>query len=176
MSIVAGFALFLAGCSSSTSGSGGGVASDIWMKILSVGNLSFLGLSDGSIVVAFTRLLIWLFVFTVFFAVITVFGGRSGTALGFLNRGQAMVVALVIATITAIFLPAQVLLATGAGWATIVALVLIGGPVIGIGLLIFRVPGMITTPGRGVIFLQLLLSLLLLWILMAMKFHLSRMI
>ncbi len=148
----------------------------VWFKFLSFGNLSFLGLSDGSIVVAFTRLLIWIFVFTVFFAVITQFGGRTGTVLGFLNRGQAMVVAFVIATITAIFIPAQVLLATGAGWATIVSLVLVGGPIVGIGFLIFRLPGMIGTPGRGVLFLQFLLSILLLWILMVMKYHVARMI
>ena len=148
---------------------------NIWFKILSVGNLSFLGLSDGSIVVAFTRLLIWIFVFTVFFAVITMFGGRTGTAIGFLNRGQAMVVAFVIATITAIFIPAAVLLATGAGWATIVSLVLVGGPIVGIGFLIFRIPGMMGTSPRAAIFLQFLLSILLLWILMVMKFHIGRM-
>lgn len=148
---------------------------NVWFKFLSAGNLSFLGLSDGSIVVAFTRLLIWIFVFTIFFAVITQFGGRTGTAIGFLNRGQAMVVAFVMATITAIFIPAQVLLATGAGWGTIVSLLLIGGPIVGIGFLIFRLPGMIGTPGRGVIFLQFLLSILLLWILMVMKYHVGRM-
>jgi hypothetical protein len=148
---------------------------NIWYKFLSVGNLSFLGLSDGSIVVAFTRLLIWIFVFTIFFAVITVFGGRTGTALGFLNRGQAMVVAFVIATITAIFIPAAVLLATGAGWATIVSLLLVGAPIVGIGFMIFRIPGWMPGNPRVAIFLQFLLSILLLWILMVMKFHIGRM-
>ena len=147
----------------------------VWHTFLSAGNLSFLGLSDGSIVVAFTRLLIWIFVFTIFFAVITQFGGRTGTAIGFLNRGQAMVVAFVMATITAIFIPAQVLLATGAGWATIVSLVLVGGPIVGIGFMIFRIPGLMPASPRGAIFLQFLLSVLLLWILMVMKYHVGRM-
>ncbi len=148
----------------------------VWGWFINLGNLEFLGISDGSIVVAFTRLLIWIFVFTVFFAVITMFGGRTGTAIGFLSRGQAGVVAFVMATITAIFIPAQVLLATGAGWATIVSLVLIGGPIVGIGYMIFRIPGWMPANPRAAIFLQFLLCLLLIWILLVMKYHLGRMV
>jgi hypothetical protein len=68
-----------------------------------------------------------------------------------------------------------VLLATGAGWATIVSLVLVGGPIVGIGFMIFRIPGTMPTHPRAAIFLQFLLSILLLWILMVMKFHIGRM-
>jgi len=49
-----------------------------------------------------------------------------------------MVVALVMATVAAIFLPASVLMATGAGWATAVALILIGLPVVGVGYLLIK--------------------------------------
>lgn len=159
----------------------------VWMKILSFGNLSFLGLSDGSVVVAFTRLLIWIFLFTVFFAVITAFGGQgqggqgqNRGVLSFLNRTQAMIVAFVVATIGAVFLPAQVLLATGAGWGTAIGFLLVGGPVVGIGYLLWYIPGKDDAGNRrpdtkGTVFLKLILCLLLFWILSAMKFHVSRM-
>ena len=152
-----------------------GIIGNLWYKVLSIGNLSFLGLSDGSIVAAFVRLLIWLLLFTVFFAVITGLGGKSGTApMSFFNRGQAGIVAGVIATIGAIFLPAQVLLATGVGWATAIALLLIGGPVVGIGVLLMKYPGQ-GQETKMTVLIKLVLCLLLFWILTAMKFHVTRM-
>src|SRR3989344_2843319 len=110
----------------------------VWQTILSIGNLSFLGLSDGSVVVAFTRILIWILLFTIFFAAaLLVLGPGSGGGTTFrtsnlLTRGQSGIVAGVIATIGTVFMPAQVLLATGAGWATFISLVLIGLPVVGV--------------------------------------------
>jgi hypothetical protein len=155
----------------------GGTLSNVWFKILSFGNLSFLGLSDGSVVVAFTRLLIWILLFTVFFAVLTAFKGRDGKGpFGWINRNQAMVVAGVVATIGAIFMPASVLLATGAGWATAIALILVGGPVVGLAYLLWSIPGEGNKETRGTVFLKLLICLLLFWILSAMKFHVSRML
>ena len=151
-----------------------GTANDIWNKVLSVGNLTFLGMSDGSIVVAFTRLLIWVLLFTIFFAVLTGLGGAQGTApMKFFNRGQAGVLAGIIATIATIFMPAQVLLATGAGWATIIALLLVGGPVVGLGYLLLTFPEKDT---KGTVLLKLVLCLLLFWVLSVMKYHVSRMI
>ena len=152
-----------------------GIFSNIWYKVLSIGNLSFLGLSDGSIVAAFVRILIWLLLFTVFFAVITGLGGDKGTApMKFFNRGQAGLIAAIIATIGAIFLPAQVLLATGVGWATAIALLLIGGPVVGIGVLLMKYPGQ-GQETKMTVLIKLVLCLLLFWILTAMKFHVTRM-
>ena len=145
--------------------------SNVWSGILSIGNLSFLGLSDGSLVVGLTRLLIWLLMFTVFFALITSMGGRGGT-LGFFNRTQAGIVAAVVASIAAIFLPGNVLLATGAGWATAIALLLIGGPVVGIAYLLWRYPGE-GNETRFTVLVKLLLCLLLFWILAAVKYHVS---
>ena len=152
-----------------------GIMSNLWYKVLSIGNLSFIGLSDGSIVAAFVRLLIWILLFTVFFAVITGLGGKEGTApMSVFNRGQAGIVAAVIATIGAIFLPAQVLLATVAGWATAVSLLLIGGPVVGIGVLLMKYPGQ-GQETKMTVLIKLVLCLLLFWILTAMKFHVTRM-
>lgn len=152
-----------------------GIASNLWNKVLSVGNLSFLGLSDGSIVAAFVRLLIWFLLFTVFFAVLTGLGGKGGTApMSFFNRGQAGLIAAILATIGTIFLPAQVLLATGAGWATAIALFLVGGPVVGLAVLLLMFPGE-GKDTKVTVLIKLVLCLLLFWILTAMKYHVTRM-
>ena len=144
---------------------------NVWNKVLGVGHLHFLNISDGTAVIALTRLLIWVLVFTVFFAVITAFNGR-GNALGFLNRGQGAVVAAIIATISAIFMPASVLAATGVGWATAIALILIGGPIAGLGSLLILIPGR-GNETRGTVFIKLVICLLMFWILSAMKTHVS---
>ena len=104
--------------------------------LVSIGNLSFIGVSDGAMVVGLTRLLIWILVFTIIYALIAPTNKKS--PLSFLAKNQAMVVALVMATVAAIFLPASVLMATGAGWATAVALILIGLPVVGVGYLLIK--------------------------------------
>ncbi|MBI2661882.1 hypothetical protein HYX11_00290 [Candidatus Woesearchaeota archaeon] len=154
----------------------------VWQTIMSIGNLSFLGLSDGSVVVAFTRVLIWILLFTVFFAVMLSLGAGGATpgrptaaaAFSFLNRNQAIIVAGVIATIGAVFMPAQVLLATGAGWATAISLILVGLPVVGVWWALMNWPAGHDT--RATLFLKFLMCLLLFWVLSAMRFHLARMI
>ena len=152
---------------------------NVWWQILSVGNLSFLGLSDGSAVVALTRLLIGFLVFTIIFALLVVFagggghggaGGHGGGSLSFLNRGQAAVVAAVIAVITAVFIPAAVLLAVGSSWGVAVALILIGGPIVGFFFLMWNIPGR----GRTSFFLKLVICMLLFWVLSAVKVHVVR--
>ena len=138
----------------------------VWNRIIGIVNLSFLGVSDGGLVIAFVRVLVWIMVFTVFFA-----GLRYTPHLkDLLKKNQALVVAFVLATISAIFLPADALLALGAGWGTLVALVLIGIPVVAI------LAALIMTPSssRGVYFIKFCACLLLYWILMAMKFHIGR--
>ena len=93
---------------------------------------------------------------------------RVHADLGFLNQSRAIVVAFVIATIAAIFLPVQVLLAVGAGWGTIVSLILIGGPMIGVGYFLWTNEN---TPGW--VILKIVICLLLLWILEVMKYWLG---
>jgi len=147
--------------------------SGVWNKILSIGRLDFLGISSGSMVASFTRILIGFLVFTIFYAVIISMSGKKG-ALSFLNGPQAKVVAAIVAIISAIFIPADVLLAVGAGWATAVSLLLIGGPIVGLALLLWKFPadGKET---RSTLFLKFILCLLLFWILSAMKYHVGRM-
>lgn len=142
-----------------------GTFKNAWQGILSIGTLDFIGVSG---IAPLTRILIWILCFTVFFATITILGKGGKAPLSFFNRSQAIVVAGIIATIAAVFLPVGVILAVGTGWATAVALVLIGGPVFGLGLLV------ISYPGKGqetkfTVLLKLILCLLLFWILSAMK-------
>ena len=156
-----------------------GTLGNVWWKIMHVGSLGFLGLAEGTVVVALTRILLWILMFTVFFALIASFSG-SGHSLSFLKRNHAMVVAGIIATIAAIFLPASVILATGAGWATAVALILVGGPVVGIAYLLWKIPGKDdegnSKETKATVMLKIFLCLLLAWILTAMKYHVGRMI
>ena len=143
--------------------------------LIQIGNLSFLGLSSSSAVVGLLRLLLWVLIFTLIFALISV-ASESGKPLGFLKKNQALVVAFVVATISAIFLPAEVILATGAGWGTVVALVLIGVPVLAIAYLLWEIPGK-DDQGRPLpetkwtVLLKLVLCLLLFWVLTAMRHY-----
>lgn len=152
--------------------------SNVFDRILGIGNLSFLGLSDGSLVVGLTRILIGIFVFTVIFALISSLGGKEGKSLGFLKKNHAIVIAAVLAIMTAIFMPGEVLLATGTGWATAVAFILIGGPVLGIGYILWNLSDWMGNKGdtKGTVIMKLILCVLLFWILNAMKYHVGRMI
>lgn len=145
----------------------------VWQKILGVGYLSFL--HGGSAVVGFTRIMIWILCFTIFFAVQGM-KIKDKPIVPF-SRNQGMVVAFVVATIAAVFMPASVLLATGTGWSTAVALLLIGGPIVGIGYLMWSLPGEDSATKkpfpetRGHVVIKLLACALMLWILTAMKYH-----
>lgn len=141
----------------------------IWDKFLTIGSLSFIGVSS---VVPFTRILIWILTFALFFAVAAVLGKRKeGTPL--FSRSQSMIVAAVLATISAIFLPAAAILAVGAGWATAVGLILIGAPIVGLGYVLWKIPsdenGKSLPDSKGTVLLKLLISMLLFWILSAMN-------
>ena len=141
----------------------GSTMGNVWDKVLSVGNLEFLGLSSSAMVVAFTRILIWILVFAIIYAVARL------DALRFMNKNQKMVIAGVFATISAIFMPVPVILAVGSSWATLVAFLLIGAPIVAIGILLFN----ISNDSCPYIFLKLMLCFLLLWLLAAMQHHIG---
>ncbi|MBI4981278.1 hypothetical protein HZC30_07035 [Candidatus Woesearchaeota archaeon] len=160
----------------------GTTLSNVWLRILDFGSLSFLGISGGQGVIAFTRTLLGILVFCIFFAVITMFGrGGSGDAArapaSFFNRAQAIVIAAVMAIISAVFLPAEAILATGAGWATAIAFLLIGGPIVGIGYVLWNITDWVNdgTETRGTIFLKLMLCLMLVWVLSSMGHYVGGM-
>jgi len=145
---------------------------NVWQGILRVGDLSFLGYSSGGIFAAFTRILIWILVFTIFFAVMVGFGKGKKTTLGFVNKNQALVIAAVLATMAAAFLPPEILLATGSAWAIAVSFILIGGPIVGIAFLLWKIPWE-GDETRWTVFVKLMLCLLLFWILTVMKNHVA---
>src|SRR3989344_2017661 len=152
------------------------VISGVWNKILSFGSLSFIGVSG---IVPFTRILIWILTFALFFSVMSFLGAGGASerkTFGFLKRNHAMVIAAVLATISAIFLPAAAILAVGTGWATAVGLILIGAPIVGLGYVLWNIPGEKdgkSLETKGTVLLKLLISMLLFWILSAMNFSLQ---
>jgi hypothetical protein len=150
--------------------------SNVFNVFLGVGNLGFLGVSDSRIIVGFTRILIWIMIFTIFFAVTSTYGYKSKGKgqLGFLSKNQGMIVAFVVATIAAVYLPAEVLLATGAGWATVIALGLVGAPIIGVALALFMWPKA-GDEDRGTYFIKLILVCILFWVLTVMRYHVGAM-
>src|SRR3989344_1112921 len=153
-----------------------GTLGNVWDRILGIGSLNFLGVSAGVGVTALTRILIWILMFTIFFAVMTGLKGATGSTgsiFGLFSRTQAGIVAAVIATIAAIFLPPDVLLATGTGWATAVALLLIGGPIVGLAYLLYTIPGK-GQDTKATVFVKLVLCLLLYWILSAMRGYVTQ--
>ena len=81
-----------------------------------------------------------------------------------------MIVAGLLAILSAIFLPIQVILAVGGAWATAIAALLIGGPVAGLGFLLWSFPEHET---RATVFIKLFLCITLFWILTVMHHHLS---
>ncbi len=142
----------------------------IWQQILSIGNLGFLGFSSGQGIIAFTRILLWIATFTLFFAVITTFAKakRGNDALTFFNKNQAMIISAVLAIMVAIFLPPEVILGVGSGWATAVAFLLIGLPVFGVVWLLWHIP-FTGSDTKFTVLVKLFLCLILFWILTVIK-------
>lgn len=147
-----------------------GALGGVWNKIISIGNLSFLGIGDASLVAGFTRILVGILIFSLFFALTNALGGEG--ALGFLKRNQAIMVSVILAIISAVFMPASVLLGIGAGWGTAVALILIGAPIVGIAYLLYVIPGKDKETKFSVV-IKLILCFILFWILSAMKYHIG---
>ncbi|MEK6951038.1 MAG: hypothetical protein AABX13_04925 [Nanoarchaeota archaeon] len=146
---------FLLAC---TDASGSITVKPIWDKILNVASLQFLGVTEGNALIAFMRLLVAILVFAVLFEL-----GRL-TPLG---RNTAIVVAAILAIMSAIFIPGNLLAGIGGAYATVVAFVLLGIPVLGGFYALMAIPG----TSRGMIALRLAVILLLLWILISIKTH-----
>lgn len=128
--------------------------------VLQAGNLTWLGLPTSTLLISFTRLLLAILVFTIFYGVMRTFGGNDG-AFRFLNQNQSMVVAAVLAIISAIFLPDTILTAFGSAWATAVGAILIWGPVVGLAVILWTLPN----NTRPQVFLKIVLCIILFWIL-----------
>lgn len=145
------------------------VLGSAWNTILTyIGGLGFLA---GAGLAPFTRILIGFLTFAVLFAVMSSLGKGGEKPFSFFNRTQGALVAAILAVIAAVFLPVNVILAVGTGWSTAVALFLIGGPVVGLGVLLWKLPAILgkEKDTKGTVVMKLIITLLLFWILTAMR-------
>lgn len=154
--------LFLVAC---TSSEGEGFdAAEIWDQFIYIFSLGPF-LEGTEALEAFMRAIVGILVFALLF--------EAGSRLGFLTRRTAMIVAGVLAIITAIFLPGTILAGIGSAYAIAFAAILILTPVVGGLWVIFGSAGgnpiiPHTRFGHG---LRIVILAVLLWILMAVKDH-----
>lgn len=141
----------------------GDTVSNVWLRILSIGSLNFLGISDHNMLLAFLRILIFILIFALLYALFHLLE----SSFGFLTPRTTLVLSAIISIISVIFLPAEVLLAVGGTWGTIVSLILIGGPVFGLGVLLHY----ISNNHFANLVLKFFICLLLFWIITVVKAH-----
>ncbi len=131
--------------------------SEIFNKIIWFGSLGFLGAS-GNPMEGFMRILVVVLIFAIFYEL----GGLIQ-----LSSNIRTVVSLILAIMSGVFIPGTILAGIGAAYGTLVALFLIGLPVVGGLYAIYRIPN--TT--RFYIFLRIVVILILLTILISVKVH-----
>ena len=126
--------------------------------ILYVFGASWIKDKGEDVIGAFFRMCIWIFVFTILYFVSRQIFQQPG-----LQRNSALIVAIVIATMSTIFIPINILLAIGELYATAVSFIMIAIPLVGIGALYYLTWG---RPGRFWVIVRIAI-LILLWILLA---------
>jgi len=142
------------------------VLKDVWGGVITAGSLKWLNLPGDVVLVAFVRILIFILIFAIFFAVFTGLGDR---VFSFLSRRHAAIVALVLAIISSIFMPAAIILAIGGGLGTLVSLLLIGLPILALGLLLLSLPHDKCYWN----FIKFIITGILYWIIAAVKYHIT---
>ncbi len=152
----------------------GSTLRNIFHRVISIGDLSFLGLTNQTVLTALVRVLIWIIIFTIFFAVLNTNNALSFLGEGKGRKGKSLVISASLATIATVFMPASLLLATGAGWSTVISFIMIGGPVVAVAYLLWKIPGKGQPETRGTIFLKLVLCIFLYLILSAIRVHMGR--
>ncbi len=151
------FILSLLMISSVTAGIGE-ILSGAWDTILNIGSLEIFDGTADSQFFGFIRIAIGIMIFSILYmalgAVNNATGGES------VPKNIAITISVIMAIITAIFIPASVLAGFGGTYAVLFSLIIIGGPMVGIGWLIFGTP----TESRGVAAMKLFGILLLWWL------------
>ena len=155
--VLAALSSFLAACTSTAGASPTGL--DIWKSVLWFGTLGFLGYSADGAMVGFMRIAVFILVFALLYE-----GSRF---LGFLGRNSRIAIALILSLISVIFIPGNVLAGIGAAYGTLVAFILLGSVVLGMGWLYFSIP----TTGAGYRLIRVAVLLVLLFILISVKQH-----
>ena len=146
---------FLAACTSTAGSASSGIT--IWNKILWFGTLGFLGYSAEGPMVGFMRIAVFILVFALLFE-----GSRF---LNFMSRNGRIVIALILAIISVVFIPGNVLAGIGAAYGTLVALVLLGSVILGMGWAYMQIP----TTSLGYRLIRIAVLLVLLFILISVK-------
>jgi hypothetical protein len=156
--------LFVVSCTSTVPpGSTGSTTQNVWNRVINIISLKDLGVQDPArAIIAFMRILVTLLVFVILFE----------AARLFLSQNVAIVIAAVLAIMSAIFIPGKILAGIGGAYATIISLILIGIPVAGGLYAIFRIP----STRREYIFIRIVIILILMWILGAVKVHATSLI
>ncbi|MBT4539994.1 hypothetical protein HOC35_00635 [Candidatus Woesearchaeota archaeon] len=133
---------------------------DIGDKILTVFKFNWIHNKGQEAIGAFMRICIWLFIFTILFAASQQIFGAIGLTY---QRNIAIVLAIIIATISSIFIPIGLLLAIGEIYSTIAVVIMFGIVVFTIGLFYQRTWAL---PGRFWIIVRLFV-LLFMWFILA---------
>ena len=121
--------------------------------VLEIGSLEFIfGSNADNKFIGFVRIAIAVLIFTIIYMGLSFIPNMS--------RNISIVIASVLAIVSSVFMPASVLSGFGGTYAVIFAFLIIGGPISGVGWLLFGTP----TPGRFVAALKFLGVLLLMWL------------
>ena len=121
--------------------------------ILDIGRLEFLfGSGAENQLIGFVRILMAILVFSILYWGLSIIPGMP--------RNIAITIGVLLAILTAVFMPKEILLTFGATYATIFALIIIGGPIAGALALCFFTP----TPNRGVAFIKFLVIVFVMWL------------
>lgn len=125
----------------------------VFSKILDIGRLEFLfGAGADNQLIGFIRIVIGILVFAILYMGLSMIPN--------MNKSIAITIGILLAIITAIFFPKEILLMFGETYATIFALIIIGGPIIAIMTLCFFTP----TPNRAVAFIKFLVVCFVMWL------------
>ncbi|MBI4151883.1 hypothetical protein HY496_02840 [Candidatus Woesearchaeota archaeon] len=120
-------------------------------KIISVGQLTFLGSPDNQFV-GFVRILMAVLVFSLIYLGLSMIPGMS--------RNIGITIAILLSILVSIFFPASILLAWGTAYASLFAFFIIFGPVIGLGAVLITTP----TPNRGAALVKFATVIALWWV------------
>jgi hypothetical protein len=128
-------------------------------SVLDIGRLEWLfGNTAENQLVGFMRIVIAILIFTVLYMGLSAANqAMGGNAI---PKNIAITISILLAIISAVFIPGEVLMMFGETYATIFSLIIIGGPIIAIMALCFATP----TPGRGVAFIKFLGICFVIWL------------
>ncbi|MBT4605246.1 hypothetical protein HOC01_06415 [archaeon] len=148
---------------------------DALKEVIRVGSFEWLGIPSSGMLLMFLRFMLIILVFTIFFAVLTF---KEFGPLAFLraNRAHAGIVAGVLAIISGVFMPVNVIAAIGGGWGVLVGLLLIGIPTVGMMYVIWQLPFAEDKEQkltRGMYFIKFVLCMILVWVLSSMYHYIT---